>query len=162
MLVRTCQGVWKTGKKKGQKCEKKVATREYCNYHHRMLAKKNIKKEKKQNIVNNDVFGLIRCHLCENIIDNSLSQVLLGCGHRYHYNCFMLMKSDEHGYIFNNGKCPECDYDIENEMSKECSICFENLIEDIQKTSCGHFFHKRCLNDWFKMNRVCPMCRKKL
>ena len=74
----------------------------------------------------------------------------------------MLIKSNEYGYIFNNGKCPECNYDIENEMSKECSICFENLIEDIQKTSCGHFFHKRCLDSWFEMNRICPMCRKKL
>jgi hypothetical protein len=163
MSVQICQGIWKCGKKKGQRCEKKVSRREYCNYHHRMLTKKNIKKEeKRKNAVNNGVFGLIRCHLCENNIDKSLSQVLLGCGHRYHYNCFMLMKSDERGYISNNGKCPECDYDIENEMSKECSICFENLIEDIEKTSCGHFFHKRCLNDWFKMNRICPMCRKKL
>ena len=164
MSVQICQGIWKCGKKKGQRCEKKVSRREYCNYHHRMLTKKNIKKEeeKRKNAVNNDVFGLIRCHLCENNIDKSLSQVLLGCGHRYHYNCFMLIKTDQYGCIFNNGKCPECDYDIENEMSKECSICFENLIENIQKTSCGHFFHKRCLNDWFKMNRICPMCRKKL
>jgi hypothetical protein len=164
MSVQICQGIWKCGKKKGQRCEKKVSRREYCNYHHRMLTKKNIKKEeeKRKNAVNNDVFGLIRCHLCENNIDKSLSQVLLGCGHRYHYNCFMLIKTDQYGCIFNNGKCPECDYDIENEMSKECSICFENLIENIQKTSCGHFFHKRCLDSWFEMNRICPMCRKKL
>jgi hypothetical protein len=164
MSVQICQGIWKCGKKKGQRCEKQVSRREYCNYHHRMLTKKNIKKEeeKRKNAVNNDVFGLIRCHLCENNIDKSLSQVLLGCGHRYHYNCFMLIKTDQYGCIFNNGKCPECDYDIENEMGKECSICFENLIENIQKTTCGHFFHKRCLDSWFKMNRICPMCRKKL
>lgn len=54
-----------------------------------------------------------------------------------------------------------------------CSICFEcfdcsstsAFIDDhFCVTTCGHFFHKRCINRWFlqQSNAVncCPMCRQ--
>ena len=162
MSVRTCHGMWKTGKKKGQRCEKKVSIRNYCNYHHRMINKNNNVSKQNNYEVSIIETKSYRCFVCENNIDKSLSQVLLGCGHRYHYNCFMLMMEDQNGFIFNSGKCSECDYDIVNEMDKECSICYDNLIEDIHKTKCGHSYHKRCLDSWIKISKICPLCRTKL
>jgi tRNA nucleotidyltransferase/poly(A) polymerase len=46
-----------------------------------------------------------------------------------------------------------------------CVICTEsftqgNSSKDCIKTSCDHFFHKKCLSKWFKTKKtVCPICR---
>lgn len=32
----------------------------------------------------------------------------------------------------------------------DCSICFEPLVEGVQKTPCGHLFHKACLSTHLK------------
>lgn len=41
----------------------------------------------------------------------------------------------------------------------ECSICLTDIIDDKQKTKCGHFFHKECLDQWCVSKRTCPICR---
>ena len=58
----------------------------------------------------------------------------------------------------------------------ECSICLD-VFEQIPQTenssllkekkyknahelSCGHMFHKKCINNWLKNNSNCPYCRK--
>ena len=43
----------------------------------------------------------------------------------------------------------------------DCSICYEvfNKDEEVIKLDCRHVFHEKCLLDWFKHNRTCPMCR---
>ena len=43
----------------------------------------------------------------------------------------------------------------------ECIICCEHMEEaDIWKLNCGHFFHIKCLQNWFrKGTRTCPVCR---
>ena len=41
----------------------------------------------------------------------------------------------------------------------ECPICQDGCSN--LKTKCGHFFHKNCLENWFKINQNCPMCREK-
>jgi hypothetical protein len=58
----------------------------------------------------------------------------------------------------------------------ECSICLDEF-EQIPQTenssllkgkkyknahelSCGHMFHKKCINNWLKNNSHCPYCRK--
>lgn len=162
MSIGTCQGIWKVGNKSGQRCDKKVKLRNYCNYHHRMAKKNNFISEQDNRKVSIIETKSYRCLVCENNIDKSFSQISLGCGHKYHYNCFMLMMEDKNGFIFNRGKCFQCNYDIINEMSKECSICHESLIEDIHKTECGHSYHKNCLDSWIKKSKTCPLCRKKL
>jgi hypothetical protein len=55
-------------------------------------------------------------------------------------------------------ECSPCDND--------CPICFDLLSEDVVKTSCGHQFHRECLekvknpeNFEFK---PCPLCRNKV
>ena len=43
-----------------------------------------------------------------------------------------------------------------------CPICQDdfNDKEDIRKLPCGHFYHPVCIDEWFKINVHCPMCRK--
>lgn len=43
----------------------------------------------------------------------------------------------------------------------ECCICLENIDDtDCKKLdNCEHVFHKDCINEWFKNNVTCPICR---
>jgi len=42
-----------------------------------------------------------------------------------------------------------------------CSICFnENKKYRNLTCSCGHTFHKKCINKWLKAENTCPLCRK--
>jgi len=51
-----------------------------------------------------------------------------------------------------------------------CAICLEEfdtnqndqLLRDIVKTPCGHFYHVKCLRSSFRNNDKCPMCRHDL
>lgn len=41
-----------------------------------------------------------------------------------------------------------------------CSICFSYYAPSpIISLKCGHKFHQKCKDDWFKRNRSCPVCR---
>ena len=46
----------------------------------------------------------------------------------------------------------------------ECCICLEFYLLNIPIIilECGHFFHKDCIEEWFKKKRICPMCCKKI
>jgi hypothetical protein len=49
-----------------------------------------------------------------------------------------------------------------DEMSdKECSICLEEFKKDekLMKIECHHYFHRKCIDDWFNINITCPLCR---
>lgn len=43
----------------------------------------------------------------------------------------------------------------------ECPICLDHFNKDnpAHVTRCGHSFHKKCLQDWLRDNRECPLCR---
>ena len=51
--------------------------------------------------------------------------------------------------------------DLEN---KECSVCLEEFKENelLIKLECNHYFHGKCIHDWFKSNMNCPLCRLNL
>jgi hypothetical protein len=43
-----------------------------------------------------------------------------------------------------------------------CSICLDAFVtggDKPKKTPCGHFYHEKCLGNWFKVSRTCPVCR---
>jgi hypothetical protein len=50
---------------------------------------------------------------------------------------------------------------IKNINQDICSICLENFIinDQVNKLSCNHIFHKKCLDSWIHNNN-CPLCRK--
>lgn len=46
-----------------------------------------------------------------------------------------------------------------------CSICLDEdeiALQEMYKTSCGHKFHKSCIESWLKKQRTCPACRTRL
>jgi hypothetical protein len=45
-----------------------------------------------------------------------------------------------------------------------CSICTDNYEVSVpsQIKSCGHVFHRTCIDEWFQYNLSCPMCRRQL
>ena len=45
----------------------------------------------------------------------------------------------------------------------ECGICMDVFTENekVQKLSCGHIFHKECLNQWSLSQKICPLCGEK-
>ena len=47
---------------------------------------------------------------------------------------------------------------------RECSICLEEFKKDEEliKIECQHYFHGTCINNWFKTNGTCPLCRLEL
>nr|XP_016477959.1 PREDICTED: probable E3 ubiquitin-protein ligase XERICO [Nicotiana tabacum] len=52
---------------------------------------------------------------------------------------------------------------ISNHSEQECSVCLTKFEPDteINRLSCGHVFHKLCLEKWLKYWHVtCPLCRK--
>nr|WLT67870.1 RING domain E3 ubiquitin ligase [Nicotiana alata] len=52
---------------------------------------------------------------------------------------------------------------ISNHPEQECSVCLTKFEPDteINCLSCGHVFHKLCLEKWLKYWHVtCPLCRK--
>lgn len=45
--------------------------------------------------------------------------------------------------------------------SGECCCCSELFDADlaIVRTPCGHYYHKKCLGEWLKLAKSCPLCR---
>ncbi len=52
---------------------------------------------------------------------------------------------------------------LEDDNEDLCLICLENLSTNKTETfQCQHTFHRMCLEEWFKTERTCPLCRKLL
>jgi len=41
-----------------------------------------------------------------------------------------------------------------------CVICLGEDSNGAVLTTCGHLFHSRCINSWFRCARRCPLCRR--
>jgi hypothetical protein len=46
-------------------------------------------------------------------------------------------------------------------LGSTCSICQDEyqIKEYKRELSCGHLFHKKCIDKWLKTNLTCPFCR---
>ena len=54
---------------------------------------------------------------------------------------------------------------ISSDMFEECGICSRSLdigfICKVNNEECNHYFHCKCLNNWFKKGKnSCPICRR--
>ena len=43
--------------------------------------------------------------------------------------------------------------------NEECSICLTNII-NVGKLNCKHVFCHECINHWYTINKLCPMCKQ--
>ncbi|KAG8093539.1 hypothetical protein GUJ93_ZPchr0012g19051 [Zizania palustris] len=43
----------------------------------------------------------------------------------------------------------------------ECAVCLEDFMADdkLRTMPCSHCFHDRCLSEWLRISRSCPLCR---
>lgn len=42
----------------------------------------------------------------------------------------------------------------------DCPICLSSIsLNDSRQTTCGHSFHKNCIERWMLYNTTCPVCR---
>ncbi|CAF3425090.1 unnamed protein product [Rotaria sp. Silwood1] len=63
-----------------------------------------------------------------------------------------LSKKTEHNTTTNNNNEPAITED-------QCLICLESLNSNKTETfPCNHTFHRICLEEWFKIERTCPLC----
>eukprot|EP00916_Digyalum_oweni_P003758 GHVL01006698.1.p1 GENE.GHVL01006698.1~~GHVL01006698.1.p1 ORF type:complete len:314 (+),score=19.34 GHVL01006698.1:18-959(+) len=48
------------------------------------------------------------------------------------------------------------------EFDEMCAICTESYVDEdkVIHLSCGHVFHENCLQTWFRINQICPICRE--
>lgn len=42
-----------------------------------------------------------------------------------------------------------------------CSICLQCRFSKI-KLECGHIFHRKCIDEWARWKKKCPVCEEKL
>ena len=58
-----------------------------------------------------------------------------------------------------NKNITNCMIDIININHENCSICLEEPGKCSQ-LKCGHIYHRKCINKWFKTSSSCPVCRR--
>lgn len=44
-------------------------------------------------------------------------------------------------------------------LEKNCSICQETISYEYLMLTCGHGFHRKCLEKWCSVKESCPLCR---
>lgn len=55
------------------------------------------------------------------------------------------------------------DTDIQNLLLEDCIICLEPLISsDFCLLSCNHYYHEKCIQEWYKKKQFCPLCSRKI
>lgn len=47
-------------------------------------------------------------------------------------------------------------------VEKECSICFDEILEKGAELMCKHVYHKECIDKWLLNNSTCPYCRAEI
>ncbi|OAY23864.1 hypothetical protein MANES_18G113400v8 [Manihot esculenta] len=47
------------------------------------------------------------------------------------------------------------------ESGLDCSICLEQLSigSEGKKLPCSHLYHGKCIDEWLKKSKTCPLCR---
>jgi hypothetical protein len=64
-----------------------------------------------------------------------------------------------HGETIEHLDCYNLENKTKTQNSNECSICLDDLEEDLFITDCGHQFHSKCIKKWYGHSPECPNCR---
>ena len=68
----------------------------------------------------------------------------------------------KHMIFIKNNKVSNNIIDIKDNDKFTCLICFNNCEKKTFKCdNCNRYYHISCINEWFKYNNSCPVCRKK-
>jgi len=59
--------------------------------------------------------------------------------------------------IYESGMDMFCRHHVPKQQDK-CVICLGGLY-DVRSISCGHTFHKSCIEKWIRKKNNCPICR---
>lgn len=51
-------------------------------------------------------------------------------------------------------------YSEEDAVCAICLVPYEAGTTELRIPACGHHFHKKCADDWFRIKPHCPLCRK--
>ncbi|KAF9354809.1 hypothetical protein BGX34_010814, partial [Mortierella sp. NVP85] len=79
---------------------------------------------------------------------------------------FMRRKHKSHAAQPTEGSSPhplEEEYlTLDDPQDAVCAICLCDYEDDeeLRKMKCGHYFHKDCVDEWLKLNRNCPLCKR--
>lgn len=51
-----------------------------------------------------------------------------------------------------------------HESSEACGICATPYEKEdvIRKLQCNHYYHKDCIDEWFKRSKLCPICKQSI
>ncbi|KAK3836950.1 MAG: hypothetical protein JOS17DRAFT_713678 [Linnemannia elongata] len=51
---------------------------------------------------------------------------------------------------------------LEDEQDAVCAICLCEYEDDeeLRKMRCTHYFHKECVDEWLRLHRNCPLCKR--
>ena len=52
----------------------------------------------------------------------------------------------------------------EGEETPTCTVCMSEFEpgEELRRLPCGHQYHTACVDQWLKINKSCPMCKKQI
>jgi len=61
-------------------------------------------------------------------------------------------------------KIPIVQFDKETVKIDKCTVCQFDLIEGdtLRKLSCGHHYHKDCIDGWLLKDKKCPVCKSEV
>ncbi|KAL9293077.1 putative chromatin regulator PHD family [Arabidopsis thaliana] len=130
----------------------------------------------------NDVYQRLQTHLHDHDLSEQISYKIVQAQQRQKRQSFylpqqrplfMIVSVKLTHKVYNVVSCDSAplatDFDQESqqeeeEESKTCAICLENLLrsEDYcEMPTCSHYFHEPCLTEWLtRDNNSCPLCRK--
>jgi len=68
-------------------------------------------------------------------------------------------------YNNNNSKLDRIEtieFNIDNALFFQCGVCMDTFQdrEKLKRLTCGHIYHKECLNQWIQNNNYCQLCAK--
>jgi hypothetical protein len=121
--------------------------------------KENIKMKKIQNITYNRNILTNKINL-ENLNEDIVNKMTLNYLNDVKRLEVLFENKNLKEELYNNKICCICDnYLLENNcLISENDINYEKGTK-IFTLNCGHSFHKYCFIQWFKVKKICPLCR---